>query len=171
MHKANWIVAPSRLDDQHVLADLEVIRRYNPQRFEMEQLTAVLYEDPAHHICVGYKDLTADEFWVRGQVSQSPIMPPTLMCEAAAQLANYYALKHQLYKAQGGSVGLRNVRYRGIARPGERLFVLVRLREVGGTRLTCQFQCALREQLVCNGILLCGVFPWMSEQKQSWAKW
>ena len=47
----------SEYDLNHVVADIEEIRRYNPQRFEMEQLTAICYEDPARNICVGYKDL------------------------------------------------------------------------------------------------------------------
>ena len=31
----------SEYDVNHVVADIEEIRRYNPQRFEMEQLTAI----------------------------------------------------------------------------------------------------------------------------------
>ncbi len=36
----------SAIDLNHVVADIETIRRYNPQRFEMEQLSAIIYEDP-----------------------------------------------------------------------------------------------------------------------------
>ena len=35
----------SEYDLDHVVADIEEIRRYNPQRFEMEQLTAIVYDD------------------------------------------------------------------------------------------------------------------------------
>ena len=167
MPKESWIAKPSLWEAEHVIADLDTIRQYNPQRFEMEQLTAVVYEDVSGHVCVGYKDLAADEFWVRGHVSPWPVMPPTLMCEAAAQLANYYALRHELYKAQGGFVGLRNVRYRRMVRPGERLFVLAKLLKIRGTLLTCQFQCAVRKRLVCTGVLIGGVFPWMKEQERN----
>jgi 3-hydroxymyristoyl/3-hydroxydecanoyl-(acyl carrier protein) dehydratase len=62
------------------------------------------------------------------------------MCEAAAQLASYYALKHKLYATEGGFVGLRGVRCQGIARPGDRLFAMARLLKIRGTLLTCQFQ-------------------------------
>jgi 3-hydroxyacyl-[acyl-carrier-protein] dehydratase len=161
MRETSWIVEPSLWDAGHVIADLDAIRQYNPQRFEMEQLTAVIYEDTNRHICVGYKEVGTDEFWVRGQVLQSPVMPPILMCEAAAQLANYYALKHGLYKALGGFVGLRSVRYRGIVRLGERLFVLAKLLKIRGSLMSCQFQCDVRRRLVCNGVLIGGVFTWM----------
>ena len=39
------LIDPSLLDFDNVIADIEEIRRYNPQRFEMEQLSAVIYED------------------------------------------------------------------------------------------------------------------------------
>ena len=45
-------------DLDHVISDIDDIRRYNMQRYEMEQLTAIVYEDPSRHICIGYKDLT-----------------------------------------------------------------------------------------------------------------
>lgn len=165
MPKKTWIVEPDLWDAKHVIANLDAIRRYNPQRFEMEQLTAVVYEDADQHTCVGYKDLAINEFWVRAHVSHAPVMPPTLMCEAAAQLANYYALKHELYAAQGGFVALKDVRCRGIVRPGERLFVLAKLLKIRGTLLTCQFQCAVRKRLVCDGLLMGGVFSWLNSQK------
>ena len=50
----------SEYDVNHVIADQEEIRRYNLQRYEMEQLTAVIYADPERGICAGYKDLTDD---------------------------------------------------------------------------------------------------------------
>ena len=49
----------STVDLSHTIADIHEIRRYNQQRFEMEQLTAIVYEDPANKICVGYKDISA----------------------------------------------------------------------------------------------------------------
>jgi len=62
------ILDPSELDLDRVIADIEQIRRHNPQRYEMEQLTAVCYEDPERRICAGYRDLGRDEFWVRGHM-------------------------------------------------------------------------------------------------------
>ncbi|NLX99971.1 MAG: beta-hydroxyacyl-ACP dehydratase [Rhodopirellula sp.] len=162
MRKDSWIVEPRLLDAAHVIADVDAIRQYNPQRFEMEQLTAIIYEDADRHVCVGHKDLTADEFWVRGQGSH-PIMPAVLMCEAAGQLANYYALRHRLYAVQGGFVGLKGVRYRRIAKPGERLFVIARLLKIRSTLLTCQFQCAVGRRVVCDGVLIGGGAAWMKD--------
>ena len=40
------IIDPDTIDFDRVVADIHEIRKYNPQRFEMEQLTAIVYEDP-----------------------------------------------------------------------------------------------------------------------------
>ena len=45
MSGKDLLIDPSLLDFDNVIADVEEIRRYNPQRFEMEQLSAVVYED------------------------------------------------------------------------------------------------------------------------------
>jgi 3-hydroxyacyl-[acyl-carrier-protein] dehydratase len=152
--KRALILDPSEYDLNHVIADVEEIRRYNRQRYEMEQLTAICYEDPERHICVGYKDLGPDEFWIRGHMPGMPIMPGVVMCEAAAQMASYYTQRHKLMDtAVVGFGGLKDVRFRGMVRPGERFVIVAQLLRVRSTMLTCQFQCFVRENMVCDGII------------------
>jgi 3-hydroxyacyl-[acyl-carrier-protein] dehydratase len=136
------------------VADIEEIRRHNPQRHEMEQLTAIVYEDLDRHVCVGYKDITSKEFWVQGHMPGIPIMPGVIMCEAAAQLASYYTHKHNLMKgAVVGFGGLEEVRFRGVVRPGDRFVIAAELLKVRRLMLTCEFQCFVREGRVCEGII------------------
>jgi len=152
--KKALILDPSEYDLNHVIADIEEIRRYNRQRYEMEQLTAICYEDFQRHICVGYKDLGPDEFWIRGHMPGMPIMPGVVMCEAAAQMASYYTQRHKLMDtAVVGFGGLKNVRFRGMVRPGERFVIVAQLLRVRSTMLTCQFQCFVRDNLVCDGVI------------------
>jgi 3-hydroxyacyl-[acyl-carrier-protein] dehydratase len=118
-------LAPSRLDCGRVLADLEAIRRVNPQRFEMEQLTAIVHIDTEQNIVAGYKDVGSDEFWVRGHMPGYPLLPGILMCEAAAQLCAYYTSTQGFL--QGDYIafgGLEKVRFRGPVRPGDRLLLV-----------------------------------------------
>jgi 3-hydroxyacyl-[acyl-carrier-protein] dehydratase len=118
-------VDPSQVDFSKTCADLEAIRRVNPQRFEMEQLTAIVLLDPAQQLIVGYKDVEPDAFWVRGHMPGYPLMPGVLMCEAAAQLCSYYVVTQGLLFGDFiGFGGLEDVRFRGLVRPGDR-FVLV----------------------------------------------
>lgn len=148
------ILDPSEYDLNHVVADTEEIRRYNRQRFEMEQLTAIVFEDPVRHVCVGYKDLTRDEFWIRGHMPERPLMPGVIMCEAAAQMASYYVQKHRLMDCEVvGFGGLKDVHFRGIVEPGERFVIVARLLKVRSVMLTSEFQCFVHDNLVCEGIL------------------
>jgi 3-hydroxyacyl-[acyl-carrier-protein] dehydratase len=116
---------PSKLDLSHVIADEEAIRRINPQRHEMEQLTAIVLIDPGQHVIVGYKEVRPDEFWVRGHMPDYPLMPGVLMCEAAAQLCSYYTATQGLLQGDFiGFGGLENVRFRSPVRPGDRLVLV-----------------------------------------------
>jgi 3-hydroxyacyl-[acyl-carrier-protein] dehydratase len=122
------LLDPTGFDLSHVVADLKSIREVNPQRFEMEQLTAIVLVKPEQHLIVGYKDVREDEFWVRGHLPGLPLMPGVLMCEAAAQLCSYYSVtQHQV--AEGDFVGfggLENVRFRAPVRIGDRLVLMAK---------------------------------------------
>jgi len=119
------IVDPATIDTSRILVDQEGIRRANPQRFEMEQLTAVVALDPERHLVVGYKDVRPDEFWVRGHMPDYPLMPGVLICEAAAQLSSYYCQAINLTEGSFiGFGGMEDVRFRGQVKPGDRLVLV-----------------------------------------------
>jgi len=143
----------SEYDLNNVVADIEEIRRYNRQRHEMEHLTAICYEDQVRNICVGYKDLGPDEFWARGHMPSMPLMPGVIMCEAAAQVASYYSHKYKLMEGIIGFGGLEEVRFRGVVRPGDRFVIVSRLLKLRRSIMTCEFQCFVNQNLVCEGIL------------------
>ncbi|MHB1426516.1 MAG: 3-hydroxyacyl-ACP dehydratase FabZ family protein [Gemmataceae bacterium] len=118
---------PSQLTFNRVLADRREIEKVNPQRFEMEQLTGILHVDTSQHLIAGYKEVTADEFWVRGHMPDYPLMPGVLMCEAAAQLCSYYIMTNGLTQGDFlGFGGMENVRFRGPVRPGDRLVLIAK---------------------------------------------
>lgn len=113
------------LDLTRILADQEAIRRINPQRYEMEQLTAIVHVDPTQHLVVGYKDVRHGEFWVRGHMPDFPLLPGVLMCEAAAQLCSYYIATQGLMAGDFiGFGGMENVRFRSMVRAGDRLVLV-----------------------------------------------
>jgi 3-hydroxyacyl-[acyl-carrier-protein] dehydratase len=119
---------PAGLDLSNILADQEAIRRVNPQRFEMEQLNAIVYIDPKLHIIAGYKDVRPEEFWVRGHMPDYALLPGVLMCEAAAQLCSYYIATHGLLQSDFvGFGGMNDVRFRSPVRPGSRLVLVAKV--------------------------------------------
>jgi 3-hydroxyacyl-[acyl-carrier-protein] dehydratase len=116
---------PAGLDLTKVVADIDAIHAVNPQRFEMDQLNAIVHVDANQHIIAGYKDIAADEFWVRGHMPGYPLLPGVLMCEAAAQLCSYYICTNGLMQGDFiGFGGLENVRFRAPVRIGDRLVLV-----------------------------------------------
>jgi 3-hydroxyacyl-[acyl-carrier-protein] dehydratase len=116
---------PVSIDCSKIVANIEAIREFNPQRFEMEQLTAIVHMDIDQNLIVGYKDVRPDEFWVRGHMPDYPLLPGVLMCEAAAQLCSYYSMAKGI--SQGdfiGFGGMENVRFRGTVKVGDRFVVV-----------------------------------------------
>lgn len=149
------IIDPSTIDFGRVVADIEEIRRYNLQRFEMEQLTAIVLEDSERTICVGYKDTSTSDFWVRGHMPGLPLMPGVVMLEAAAQLCSYYAQKLDLLGTRMiGFGGLEDVRFRDPVFPGDRLILICQLVKARrGRMLVSRFQGAVGDNLVVEGVL------------------
>ena len=155
MATREFILDPSTLDHDHVIADQEEIRRYNPQRFEMEQLTAIIYEDLDRHVCAGYKDITHQEFWVRGHMPNMPLMPGVVMLEAAAQMCSYFSQKYDLLGADMvGFGGLQDVRFRDPVIPGDRLVLLCEMTKLRRGRIVVtKFQGFVRDSLAVEGVL------------------
>lgn len=156
MASKNLIVDLSSIDLTRLTADRDEIRRHNPQRFEMEQLDAVVYEDPEKNICVGYKDVTDREFWVRGHMPGMPLMPGVVMLEACAQLCSYFAHKYRLLgdNLVIGFGGLEEVRFRDPVLPGSRMYLLSQLTKIRpGKLLVSKFEGVVGGSLVVEGLL------------------
>ena len=153
MADKDLILDSSEYDLDRVIADIDAIRQLNPQRHEMEQLTAVVYNDLEKNIVVGYKDVTADEFWARGHMPGMPLMPGVLMCEAAAQLSSFHTQKDDLLGAEMvGFGGLEDVRFRGTVVPGDRLVIVAQLLRVRrGRMIVARFQGLVDDVLVVEG--------------------
>lgn len=153
MPSKDLILDPAEYDVEQVVADIHEIRKYNPQRYELEQLTAVVLDDVERGLCVGYKDTSAADVWVRGHMPGMPLMPGVFMCEAAAQLCSYFVQRHNLLGVEMvGFGGLDNVRFRGTVLPGDRLVIVCeRMQLRVGQMVRCRFQCFVRDNIVCEG--------------------
>jgi 3-hydroxyacyl-[acyl-carrier-protein] dehydratase len=151
----DWIIDPAEIDLNRLVADIDEIRRWIPQRDAMEQLTAIVYDDLERHICVGYRDLTENEFWVSGHMPGFPLMPGVIMCEAAAQVLSYHVQRNNLSGVDVvGFGGIDNVKFRGVVRPGDRLVVACQVTKFRRGRLVvCRFQEFVSGSLVCEGEL------------------
>ncbi|HVW03070.1 MAG TPA: 3-hydroxyacyl-ACP dehydratase FabZ family protein [Planctomycetaceae bacterium] len=153
--------APPLYDVSHLnldrpLFNIEDIRRVNPQRNQMEQLTAVIYINREHHGIVGYKDVTDEEFWVTGHMPGFPLMPGVVMCECVAQLAGFYARKFDILGGDFvGFGGMDDVRFRAPVFPGSRLILMAQVIKIRPKRQAIfQFQGHVKDRMVFNGQMI-----------------
>lgn len=155
MAKSKFIIDPSLLDLDNPICDIEEIREFNPQRYEMEQLTAILHEDCERNACAALKRITHDEFWVRGHMPGMPLMPGVMMLEAVAQLSSFFTQKHDLLGTKiVGFGGVDDVRFRGPVRPGDDLILMVELIKVRrGRMIVAAFQGVVDNHLILEGSL------------------
>ena len=143
----------SKFDEDNAVADLDEVLAVNPHRYELRLLDGVLFQDDEY--AVGYRDVSADEFWVRGHFPDRPLMPGVLICECAAQLSSYFAIKTKLVdNGYVGLGGLEEVRFRGPVVPGDRLIVMLKRGKVRRNRLfSADFQGFVDQKLVVQGVV------------------
>jgi 3-hydroxyacyl-[acyl-carrier-protein] dehydratase len=149
------IVDISTVDLSQVIADKAAVLEANPQRFEMQQVDAIVRFERDSHLVIGYKDVRGDEFWVRGHMPGFPLMPGVLICEAAAQLISYYVtvagIKVRDYLAFGG---MEQVRFRGMVKPGDRLVLVGKGTKVGKVQAIFHVQGYVGAKMVFHGDII-----------------
>jgi 3-hydroxyacyl-[acyl-carrier-protein] dehydratase len=121
---AQPLVPVDRWNLDRVLFGPDEIRETNPQRFEMEHLDAVTFLDIPTLEVVGYKDVRADEFWVRGHIPGRPLLPGVVMIESLAQLTSFYIGRAIPDLGFIGFGAVDKVRFRSTVVPGQRLVLV-----------------------------------------------
>ncbi len=146
-----FLMDPATIDTENIVAGPDQIRACNPQRYEFEQLDAVVYCDTEQGLIAGFKDVADDEFWVRGHIPGRPLFPGVLMCEAAAQLCSYYFRKVAGTGKFLGFGGLDNVKFRGQVKPGDRFIILAKNLQIGSRRAVFECQGLVEGAMVFQG--------------------
>ena len=128
------------IDLNRVVADRAAIEEVIPQRHEMLQLSAIVHVDPARHLIVGYKDVTADEFWVRGHFPDKALLPGVLQVEAGAQLGAFLVGARLPEKRIIAFTHIHECAFRQPVVPGDTYYILCHELKNTGRRFTSQIQ-------------------------------
>ena len=120
--------------------DRSAVEQANPQRYEMQHLDGIIWFDKEKQQILGYKDVTENEFWVRGHIPDRPLMPAVIMVEAAAQLSSFFV--KQIYGVEGfiGFASIDSAKFRVPVGPGTRLYLLGHITKFKRRKYTCSIQ-------------------------------
>ena len=124
------------------------VESINPHRGEIRMLDGIATADRETGIYSAWKDIREDAFWVSGHIPGRPLFPGVLMVEAAAQLASYICLTQMDRNAFMGFSGIKSAKFRGQVVPGDRLYLVAKLRELKPRRCTCDAQGLVNGDLV-----------------------
>ena len=143
----------SKLDLTKTEFDRNAISEVNPQSFEMSQLDGIIWHDLKKLLCLGYKDVTEEEFWVRGHIPGRPIMPGVMMVEAAAQLCSFFMKK--IYGQEGfiGFSGIGKTKFRETVVPGQRLHLLSHISKIRSRQFSANVQGVVGNKFVFDTVV------------------
>jgi len=128
--------------------DRAAVEASNPQRYEMQQLDGILWIDEAKKLILGFKDVTDQEFWIRGHIPERPLMPGVIMVESAAQLLSFFVRHLQEEKTFIGFGGIESAKFRATVEPGQRLLLLGHIIQMRSRRFLCSVQGVVNNTLV-----------------------
>jgi len=144
----------SGMDLSQVAFDRAEIARVNPQSCEMAQLDAVVWYDLPRLLCLGYKDVTDREFWVRGHIPGRPLMPGVIMIEAAAQLSSFFMKRiYGLGDVFIGFAGIDETKFRETVVPGDRLLLLCHICKIRSRQYSARVQGVVGDKLVFETVI------------------
>ncbi|WEV40500.1 3-hydroxyacyl-ACP dehydratase FabZ [Lactobacillus sp. ESL0684] len=133
--------------------DIMQIEQILPHRFPMLLIDQVL-DYQAGQYAIARKNLTINESFFQGHFPDNPVMPGVLMVEALAQTGAIALLTLPEFAGKTAYFGgIKNARFRQMAKPGDSLRLEVQLEKLRGNAGVGKAKAYLGQKLACNAEL------------------
>lgn len=140
------------------MIDIEQIRDTIPHRYPFLLVDRILEVNEEGTICVGTKNITANEKILQGHLPGQAIFPGALIVEHMAQVGCYLLmLKPEAKGKLAYFAAIDDVRFKRAAIPGDTIITRVEL--IGGRRgiWKIKAESKVENDVVCRGTLTCAV--------------
>jgi 3-hydroxyacyl-[acyl-carrier-protein] dehydratase len=143
---ADFLLDPSKYNIDKPLYDRAAIAEVLPHRDAMALVDGIFYLNPETYTVGGWKDVHKDG---------NPILPGVILVEATAQvsLVAFKAILPEVRNRLVVFAGIDDVRFRGAIRPGDRVYIVSRLKELSKRGLKCDSQGVVNGKLVFEGVM------------------